>query len=338
MKAIPRKRKTKKAETSVNATLQSIADKLKRAESVAIFSHMRPDGDAYGSALALSRALDVLGIRNFVCIESDCPSNLTFIRGVEKVQKKLAFDAQVYVALDCADEERLGALTQTFREGKRKKLTVNVDHHVSNPRYAQLNFVHECASNCLNVYWLISYMGVPIDAQIAEYLMIGLLTDSGNFSHDDVTGETLRVAAELMEAGANLSMLIERLFKKQPKQRAALYAETMSKMRYFHNDRFALIVITQEAMQRHGADYGMTEGFVDFPLSVDSVEVSASLLEMRKGQYKISLRSKRYADVNKIASVYGGGGHMRASGCMLHGGLEDVIDRLSYTVSQYLED
>ena len=82
----------------------------------------------------------------------------------------------------------------------------------------------------------------------------------------------------------------------------------------------------------------MTEGFVDFPLTVDSVEVVASLMEMRKGQYKISLRSKRYADVNKIASVYGGGGHVRASGCMLHGSLEDVIDRLSYTVSQYLED
>lgn len=322
----------------MNAALQTIASKLKRAESVAIFSHMRPDGDAYGSALALSRAFDALGIRNCVCIESDCPSNLTFINGVERVQKSPSFDAQVYLTVDCADEERLGALTQTFREGKRKKWTVNIDHHVSNPRYAQANFVRECASNCLNIYSLISYMGAPIDAQTAEYLMIGLLTDSGNFSHDDVTGETMRVAANLMDAGANLSALVYQLFKKQPKERAALYAETMSKMRYFHENRFALIVITQEAMQRHNANYGMTEGFVDFPLTIDSVEVAASLMEMRKGQYKISLRSKRYADVNKIASAYGGGGHVRASGCMLHGCLEDVIDRLSYTVSQYLED
>ena len=111
----------------------------------------------------------------------------------------------------------------------------------------------------------------------------------------------------------------------------------MGKIRYFFEDRFALIVISQEQMQKHNANYGMTEGFVDFPLNVDTVEVSASLMEMRKGQYKISLRSKTYADVNKIAGVYGGGGHVRASGCMLFGDVEDVIDRLSYTVSQYLE-
>lgn len=80
----------------------------------------------------------------------------------------------------------------------------------------------------------------------------------------------------------------------------------------------------------------MTEGFVDFPLSVDTVEVCASVMEVKKGQYKISLRSKNYADVNKVAGTYGGGGHVRAAGCMLFGEIEDVLDRLSYTVSQYL--
>ena len=166
---------------------------------------------------------------------------------------------------------------------------------------------------------------------------MGILTDSGNFSHDDVTEEAIFVASELVKAGADICRLNYELFKKQPKQRAALYAEVMGKMRYFHDDRFALIVVSQEQMQKHDASYGMTEGFVDFPLNVDTVEVAASLLEIRKGQYKISLRSKTYADANKIAGVYGGGGHVRASGCMLYGDLEDVIDRLSFTVSQYLE-
>lgn len=89
-------------------------------------------------------------------------------------------------------------------------------------------------------------------------------------------------------------------------------------------------------MKKFGADNGMTEGFVDFPLSVDTVEVCASVMEVKKGQYKISLRSKNYADVNKVAGTYGGGGHVRAAGCMLFGEIEDVLDRLSYTVSQYL--
>ena len=111
----------------------------------------------------------------------------------------------------------------------------------------------------------------------------------------------------------------------------------MDKIRYFHDNRFAVIVISKQNIELCGADQGMTEGFVDFPLNVDSVEVAASLLEVRKGQYKISLRSKTYADVNRIAGVYGGGGHVRAAGCMLFGDVEEVLDKLSYTVSQYLE-
>ena len=126
------------------------------------------------------------------------------------------------------------------------------------------------------------------------------------------------------------------LFKKQSKARALLHGETMSKMKFDFDDRFAYIVITREMLERHGADQGATEGFVDFPLSVDGVEICASVMEVKKGQYKISLRSKSYADVNKLAGTFGGGGHVRAAGCMLNGELYEVIDRLSYAVSQYL--
>lgn len=321
----------------MNVSLLEIAEKLKKAKSVAILSHTRPDGDAYGSSLALSRALSAIGVENRVYNDSDVPSNLAFLTELNAVRKKVTEEAEVYVALDCADEARLGDLAQTFRIAGRKFVTINIDHHVSNQRYAKYNFVRNCASNCLNIYQLISYMGAPIDKKTAEFLLMGILADSGNFSHDDVTEETLSVAAKLVACGADICRYNYELFKKQPKQRAALYADVMGKIRYFFDDRFALIVVSGEQMARHGANYGMTEGFVDFPLNIDSVEVAASLLEMRKGQYKISLRSKTYADVNKIAGVYGGGGHVRAAGCMLFGDVEEVIDRLSYTVSQYLE-
>ena len=165
-----------------------------------------------------------------------------------------------------------------------------------------------------------------------------MLTDSGNFAHDDVTEETLSLAAKLVAAGADIRYYNYNLFKKQPKARAKLHAKVMSGMRFYHEDRFAVIVISRQAMEECGADQGMTEGFVDFPLNVDTVEVAASVMEMKKGQYKISLRSKTYADVNRVAGTYGGGGHIRAAGCMLFGDLEEVLDKLSYTVSQYLED
>ena len=318
--------------------MEEIAEKLKRAKGVVIFTHIRPDGDAIGSALALKTALDILNIPSVYCNESPLPSNLLFLDGLDDVKTTLEIDnANVYVALDNADVTRLGVFTDKFVNAYRKKITtINIDHHISNNAYADCNYVRACSANCIHVAELIEKLGVPLNERIAEYLLTGLLTDSGNFSHDDVTEECLLLAAKLVKAGADISKLTYNLFKKQPKARAALHADVMGKMRYFHDDKFALIHISLEQMQKYGADNGMTEGFVDFPLNVDTVEVAASIMEVKKGQYKISLRSKSYADVNKIAGVYGGGGHVRAAGCMLFGDLEEIIDKLSYTVFQYL--
>ena len=319
-------------------TLQQIAERIKQAKSVLIMTHMRPDGDALGGALALSTALDFLKIPNQVCDESEIPSNLTFMEGMEKVKNTPQGEYDLVVTVDCSDEQRLGQLSEVLFLAKRKKIdTVNIDHHVSNTRYAKYNFVQNCAANCMHIATLIEDMGVPFDKNMADYLLLGLLTDSGNFSHDDVKEDTLLLAAKLIKFGADIHHLNEMLFKRQPKARALLYARTMGGMRFYHDNRFAVIVVSKKNMEDCGADVGMTEGFVDFPLTIDTVEVSASLLEVKKGQYKISLRSKTYVDVNRLAGCYGGGGHVRAAGCMLFGDLEDVLDRLSYTVSQYLE-
>ncbi len=322
----------------MDCTLQQIADRIKQAKSVVICTHMRPDGDAFGSALALGCALDFFKIPYQVCDESEIPSNLTFLDGVQTIKKSPQEEFDLLITVDCSDDQRLGTLSDLISTAKRKKIdTINVDHHISNTRYAKYNFVRECSANCMNIAMLIEYMGAPLDKKTAEYLLVGLLTDSGNFSHDDVTEEAFLLGAKLLKAGADIRYYHYNLFKKQPKQRAALYAAVMSKIRYYFEGRFAVIVISKQLMDETGADAGMTEGFVDFPLSVDTVEVAASLMEVKKGQYKISLRSKIYADVNKIAGVYGGGGHIRAAGCMLFGEIEEVLDKLSYTVSQYLE-
>lgn len=323
----------------MDCSLQQIAERIKRARKVLIVGHMRPDGDAFGSALALSTALKNLNIDNQVCVESDIPSNLAFIDGIDQVKKMPPKDYDLFVTVDCSDEQRLGALQEELFLAKRNKIdTVNIDHHISNNHFAKYNYVRECSANCMNVAALIEYLGAPFDKKTTEYLLIGLLTDSGNFAHDDVTEETLSLAAKLVAAGADIRYYNYNLFKKQPKARAKLHAKVMSGMRFYHEDRFAVIVISRQVMEECGADQGMTEGFVDFPLNVDTVEVAASVMEMKKGQYKISLRSKTYADVNRVAGTYGGGGHIRAAGCMLFGDLEEVLDKLSYTVSQYLED
>jgi phosphoesterase RecJ-like protein len=298
-----------------------------------------PCDDCEGKRLkreALSVRVDGKNIWE-VC-EMSIDGILAFMDGLEKVQKTPKEEGDLYVALDCSEEMRLGALAGTFSGARRKRIdTINIDHHVSNTRFANVNFVRSCAANCMNVAKLIEYLGAPFDKKTAEYLLVGLLTDSGNFSHDDVTEETMLLAAKLVKAGADIRYYNYCLFKKQSKERAALFAKTMSGIRYYFDNRFAVIVVTKKLMEDCGADNGMTEGFVDFPLNVDSVEIAASVMEVKKGQYKISLRSKEYADVNKLAGIFGGGGHVRAAGCMLFGDVEEVLDKLSYAASQYLE-
>lgn len=254
------------------SSIQQIAERIKSAKRVAIFTHVRPDGDALGSSLALSLALDFLNIQNDIYDESPMPSNLLFLPNLERVQSALKREEyDLYIALDSADISRLGAFASEFERFGRKTLsTVNIDHHVFNPSYARYNFVRNCSANCMNVALLIEALGVPFSKQIADYLLTGLLTDSGAFSHDDVTDECFFLAAKLVNAGADVRGLNYELFKKQPKARAKLHGEVMSKIRYFHDDKFAAIVITLDVMARCGADNGMTEGFVDFPLNVDA--------------------------------------------------------------------
>ncbi len=126
------------------------------------------------------------------------------------------------------------------------------------------------------------------------------------------------------------------MFKKQKKARALLYADTLSRMRFLLDDRLAVLIVRQEDLKKYAARQDYTEGFVDFPLSIDTVEVSVSIMETKRNQYKISLRSKGKVNVNAVAAVYGGGGHVLASGCMLFGDVEEVIDKLQFTVSRYL--
>ena len=317
--------------------LREIAQVLKGIKSALIFTHSRPDGDALGSALALFYALQKLNIRCEICNDCDVPEKYFFLDGMKEVVKTPSLDVDAYIAVDSSDETRLGTFANVFLQGKRKKITVNIDHHVSNTRFAQYNFVRTCAANCQNIAELIALLGVSMDKNIADALMLGLLTDSGAFSHSDVDGQTFRIAATLADAGADVNTVNYHAFKKQSKARAALYGHTMSAIRYLLDDRMAVIVITKAMLEQFGADQSVTEGFVDFPLSVEGVEVALAILEVKPHQYKISLRSKGKANVNQIAATYGGGGHVLASGCMMFGDLEEIIDKLRYTVSTHLD-
>ncbi len=315
-------------------TITEIATELRKETSVLIFSHNRPDGDTVGSATALRLALIKLGINaNLVCAH-DIPEKLKYIKTASEYEKQVgSLDYSAFVSVDTANEFMF---TELYPRFSRHKNTYNIDHHISNSRYAKFNFVEESGATCEIIYKIILELGVEIDSEIANSLMTGIVTDTGAFHHSNATAQTLQISSNLLSNGADLHFIMKRNFKDQPKERAILYGKVISKMRFYLDEQVGVLTITRKDIEDSNAVDNMTEGFIDYPMTVESVEVAISLLETGKNRYKISLRSKGKVDVNEIASIYGGGGHIQASGALINGYMEDIIDKLVYNVKQRL--
>jgi len=315
-------------------TIEELSLKLKKEKSVAIICHVRPDGDTLGSALALFHALNNLGIKAKVFCDDTVPSRFFFLKSAEFVESNLSGEFSAMLAIDCADLTRLGDFYEAFSKHKN---TYVLDHHVSNTRFAKENVVIDNASNSENVLALIESLNAEITTEIANLLAMGIMTDTGNFKHKNVTANTMRSASKLIEKGADLNNIHYHMFSKQTKQRAKLFGITMSKIRYFLDDRFAVASILESQLIESGAKRDETEGFIDFVMGIEGVEVGACILEMDKNKYKISFRSKG-TDVNAVAGTFGGGGHVLASGCQIQGEYEEVVDKICFAVSRHIKD
>ncbi len=320
-------------------SLGELAKKLINEKSVAIFCHVRPDGDAFGSACALKNAFISIGINAKVYCDDQVPKRFDFLQiekqvSREDLDKKALSSYSALIAVDSADIQRLGKYALAFSEHSN---TYNIDHHISNTRYAKINYVVDNPANAINIYQIITEMGAKIQPETANLIAMGLLTDTGTFTHKDVGAKALEVGSKLVELGADLNLIYYHNFKKQTKNRAKLFGLVMQNLRYFNDDRLVVATITQSQLDQTGASSAETEGFVDFLLGIDCIEVCATVMEIGENKYKISLRSKG-ANVNAIAGSFGGGGHVLASGCQINGEYEEVLDRLSFAVSRELID
>jgi len=319
-----------------NSSVAEIAAILKKANTVAIACHVRPDGDALGSGLALCLALRNAGKSAYMLCEEEPPERLKIFPAMEQTYRQLpdGASADLFVAVDSAELNRIGVFTSQFLSFKGN--TLNIDHHISNPCFAKYNYVlPESTATCEIMPEIFAAAGFEITKDIADLLALGLLTDSGNFTHNDVSAKTFAVASLLKECGADICGIGYLMFTHQIKGRALLYGRVINRMRFELDDKLVFLTITQKDFNETGTDKSQTEGFVDYPLSIEGVEVSISLMEVKTNQYKASLRSKK-TDVNAVAAQFGGGGHVLASGCMLFGEYEEVVERLKYAVYQQL--
>lgn len=314
-------------------TLEQTAKVLQNANNIGIITHMRPDCDALGSALGLARALNDLGKSAQIYSSDPVPSKYLFLPGAEHISSERMGEHDLTVSVDCSDSNRMGMYRDAFI---RTKNTLNIDHHMSNSYEGKFNFVLPQLSSCSQmILMLVNRLGLALTPEIAFPLYFGLASDTGNFAHSNTTAESFLAAAELKSVLGDVSEYVALLFKDNPKPRFLLMAHTMSAARFFSDDRICILTVRRADIEHFGAEDSMTEGFVEQAVNCTPVEVGICVLESEKG-YKISFRSKGSVDVCEIASLFGGGGHIRASGCMLHGFYEDVIDKLVKAASDRL--
>jgi phosphoesterase RecJ-like protein len=295
-----------------------------------VTSHVRVDGDGVGSALALWHGLRTRGLEAHQFFEPPMPSMFSFLKGLDQCLTDPAQLPKAYnlVVIDCGCFERIG---ESARQLTGRMRTVNIDHHDSNACFGDINHVDPGASSCGEmIYDLLAAGGVPLSREIADCLFTAIVTDTGQFSHQDTTPEALRICAECVRAGARPHELVRQLFMSPSPAQVKLRHLALGTLRFHDEGRVATMAITQEMYRQTGIGPVDTEGFAEVAVSIQGVVASALLKEMPGcGYIKVSLRSRESLDVCRVAKVFGGGGHVQAAGCEIRGALEDVREMVA---------
>ncbi len=308
---------------------------LQTAEKIGIFAHENPDGDALGSSFSLKLVMQSLGKEAEVYLSSK-PDKQAFeiVKGKEDTGLKPE-DCDLLVSVDCAAADRLGIHREFFKSHEK---SVAIDHHVTHVKYAKEVMVEDCSSCCELMYQLYTEMGVPVTEDIAHNVYMGMVCDTGRFQFPDVTPNTLRVAADLVEHGADFSEISKKIFDTKTKEYYALMQTALNRLLYFEDGRVCALYLGMDDFETAGIDDAGAAGIVTMPSSIDGVEVGIYIREREKGSYKVSLRSPKTVDVSKVAMAMGGGGHVRASGYSvqgknLHEMLDDVLKEIRKQLS-----
>lgn len=302
-------------------------DRLPAFRSIGIITHIRPDGDAYGSLIALGLALAEEGKQVALYCEDGMIDRYRFLPGADLVQRppaeKPPMDA--LISVDCAAARRLGAACV----GWNLRPWLNIDHHESNERFADINVVdpHRPATGEL-LFELFKRVGWPVTPDIADNLFVAISTDTGSFRYRNTTPRTFEIAAELSRLGARIGDLSLACYGSFPMRRTKLLKEILQDLTLDCGDTLAFYRITQEMYRRSGAKPEDTEGIIEHIISSEGVELAIVFEERKNGTVKMSFRSKGAVNVNAIARGFGGGGHSQAAGAELAGTVEEVQGRV----------
>ena len=304
------------------AIRSQIIDAIRSRQRFVLSSHVRPDGDAIGSQLAMAYALRALGKDVRLLNRDPAPSNLADFPGVGDIQVCDRTDdpGDAVIVMECGDIGRTGVA------GLDRGYVINIDHHVGNTMYGALNWFDGSAAACAEMVWdLIVDLGVPITTAIATHIYVAIVTDTGSFHYSNISPRTFDICRQCMVAGIEPTPIARTLFDSNSLGRLKIFGAVLNDMRIDPSGRVATIVLDRALAAACHATAEDTEGLVNQPLTVKTIQAVAFFKEIGDGDWRVSLRSKGHVNVNSVAKVYGGGGHTNASGCSATGQLAALV-------------
>jgi phosphoesterase RecJ-like protein len=318
--------------------VQQISQLFRTQNTFLVLTHYRPDGDAVGSQLALLLVLEGLGKTVEAWNEDAVPAKFRFLPASDRITRPPGEpkDFDVVVAIDTSTWQRVGAAAQ--RIGHRKHF-INIDHHVSNEKFAELNWVlPEAPASGEIVFDLIKRGGFPLTPDIATCLFAAISTDTGSFRYGSTTAASLRAAAELVDTGINVGEICRQVYESYPYARLMLLQKALAQLQLADQKRIAYTWVTIEMFEESGAKREDTEGLIDYARAIEGVVVAILFEELPEpGRFRASLRSKHpKVDVDSIARRFGGGGHREAAGVRFSGESHEIERQLLAAVSEAL--
>ncbi len=300
-----------------------IINTIKVEESFYLISHMLPDGDSIGSLLGLGLGLLSVGKKISMFTPGHIPRKYSFLSGADQVvhDDYNADPAVTAIVLDSSDPDRLGVFKDSVLKSSK---IINIDHHVTNQRFGNLNYVDANASATGEiVYGILKDLGVSLNQDIAEALYVAISADTGSFKYDNTKPHTHRVVADLLEFGLSPGTISQRIFDEHPLAFYILLREALSSLEMYENRSLALMTISNDIRERNGATTDDLEGIVNYSRNIEGVELGILFYVENESEVKVGFRS-RQLDVSVLAGKLNGGGHARAAGCRMQGSFETV--------------
>jgi phosphoesterase RecJ-like protein len=314
------------ASAQSEAQLARIGQVFQDHQSFVLLSHVRPDGDAIGSQLALGYSLLAMGKSVRMINEDGLPDNLAFLPGSERIESPPAdpFDVEVAIALDTATKPRLG--DAALHAASKAGLWINIDHHISNPQYGDLNLIDATSPATGQIlYDLITRLGLPLPAETRDAIYVAVSTDTGSFQYPSTTARTYEMAADLIRRGVDVGTINSKTYDDHPYRRLELMRALLNTLERSPDG----IVAHWELREKTRVELALrpedSEGLIDVIRAIRGVQLAVFFEELPDGKVRVSMRSKdRRLDVCQIATEFGGGGHALAAGIRMKGPLDDA--------------